>query len=528
MTTGGVRLFGMRGYPWPQDDREAADLPFIDAFGQYLHRPWPGKTRTVADLAKAREAEAADLKAHPGPVGWGTYGGWAAGPKLKATGFFRAEKHEGRWWLVDPDGFLFFSNGIDCVDFVDDTPLEERDNWFADLPHADGEFEPFLLQARSIMGHYAGRQVRSFNFAGANLLRKYGRDWRAAAADVFHARLRSWGLNTLGNWSDPAIYSMRRTPYTATVGAGRKPIAGSEGYWGKFPDPFDPDFAKVLRDRMAADPAAAAKAAPAAEAAGKTAGDPWCIGYFCDNELSWGDDTSLAVAALRSPPDQPAKKEFIADLRQKYGDLDKLNAAWGAAHASWEALAQDTTPPDAARAAADLGAFYTRIAEQYFRVCRNEIKRAAPNSLYLGCRFAFVNDRAVAAAARFCDVVSYNIYKPSVADFRLPAELDRPVLLGEFHFGALDRGLFHPGLVPTENQAARAAAYQAYVEGALQNPLIVGCHFFKFRDQSATGRPLDEENYQIGFVDVCDTPYAETIEACRAVGNDMYTLRSKK
>jgi hypothetical protein len=33
---------------------------------------------------------------------------------------------------------------------------------------------------------------------------------------------------------------------------------------------------------------------------------------------------------------------------------------------------------------------------------------------------------------------------------------------------------------------------------------------------------LDEENYQIGFVDVADTPYAETIAAARTVGYHLY------
>ena len=36
------------------------------------------------------------------------------------------------------------------------------------------------------------------------------------------------------------------------------------------------------------------------------------------------------------------------------------------------------------------------------------------------------------------------------------------------------------------------------------------------------------DGYQIGFVDVCDTPYPETIEASRQVGTTMYRLRSEK
>jgi hypothetical protein len=35
-------------------------------------------------------------------------------------------------------------------------------------------------------------------------------------------------------------------------------------------------------------------------------------------------------------------------------------------------------------------------------------------------------------------------------------------------------------------------------------------------------RTYDEENYQIGFVDVADTPYAETIAASREVGCNLY------
>ncbi len=156
-------------------------------------------------------------------------------------------------------------------------------------------------------------------------------------------------------------------------------------------------------------------------------------------------------------------------------------------------------------------------------------KQLPPNQLCLGCRFAWVNDRAAAAASRFCDVVSYNRYTRSVADLRLPAGAeDKPLIIGEFHFGALDRGLFHTGLVPVADQAARAEAYRAYVRGALANPLMVGTHWFKYQDEPTTGRPLDEENYQIGFIDICDTPYPETIAASREVGNEMYKLRSAK
>jgi tRNA(Leu) C34 or U34 (ribose-2'-O)-methylase TrmL len=492
-------------------------FPMIDVFGQYKHGDWPGKVHSADDLKRNIETEAADLKSHPSPTGWNQYGGWADGPKQRATGFFRVEKVDGRWWLVDPEGCLFWSHGADCVrDTTAHTPISDREFWFADLPPKDSAFGIFYgTGSNAAHGYYSTRSFATYNFTGANLMRKYGADWKARYADLAHTRLRSWGMNTIANWSDPAVFMRRRTPYTATLGMrGRtRPIEGSQGYWGKFSDVFDPAFAKGMQSAMAAQK--------------DSARDPWCLGYFVDNELSWGDDLSLAIAALASPADQPAKLAFLDDLKAKYASIDRLNAAWGTAHESWDALLQSTTPPDKQKAGDDLAAFYTRVAERYFEVCRDAVKGAAPDHLYLGCRFAWTNQRAVRAACKYCDVVSFNYYKKAVPTKELPDGCDKPTIVGEFHFGALDRGMFHTGLVPTASQQERADCYRAYVRSALDNPNCVGTHWFQFGDQATTGR-TDGENYQIGLLDVCDTPYPETIGALREVGAEMYSRRSGK
>ncbi|MHC4591345.1 MAG: beta-galactosidase, partial [Planctomycetota bacterium] len=257
----------------------------------------------------------------------------------------------------------------------------------------------------------------------------------------------------------------------------------------------------------------------------RTAGDPWCIGYFVDNELTWRGEVSLAAAALESPPEQPAKKAFVEDLKAKYGSVDGLNAAWGTEHASWDALLESRQAPPRQKAKQDLGAFYTKLAETYFRVCREEVKRVAPDNMYLGCRFSPWNDRALRAAAKYCDVVSFNLYRRGVETLGLPEGVDKPVIVGEFHFGALDRGMFHTGLQGVASQEERAASYKSYVAGALRNPLVVGTHWFQYGSQATTGRG-DGENFQIGFVDICDTPYPETIQACREAGYSLYDLRA--
>jgi hypothetical protein len=83
--------------------------------------------------------------------------------------------------------------------------------------------------------------------------------------------------------------------------------------------------------------------------------------------------------------------------------------------------------------------------------------------------------------------------------------------------------MFHTGLVPVASQEARAAAYENYVLGALKHPQFVGCHWFQYQDEPTTGRVYDEENYQIGFIDIADTPYPEIIAASRRVGDRLYT-----
>jgi len=581
----GIDLIGMRGYPFPQEGLAAAGtidparvtgfhfyiwqsfsdnaflvrsiratgawkatapvamsagtfFPFIDTFGQYIHRNWSGKIQAESGLEAARKVEDADLAAHPGPRGWDKYGGWQDGPALKATGYFRTEKVDGKWWMVDPDGHLFFSHGICCVNsdkgLSDSTVIEDRESWFKDFPGKRTEFEQFLTTTTPLMHHFKGRKVEAFHIAAANLLRKYGPDWRRISGEIAHARLRSWGMNTLANWSGPETTLMRRTPYTVSVSFERKPIKGSSGYWDKFPDPFDLQFESCVREALVAE-------------AARTGDDPWCIGYFIDNEIAWGDDTSLSQAVLHSPPAQAAKIAFQLFLQEKHGAISGLNDAWKTSYASWDAflvsgagsentlLAGQNAPGEAAANSAadggmnaDLCEFYSRIADQYFEVIAGAVRSLTPNHLYLGCRFAGVNHRAARAAASWCDVVSHNRYELSIAGLKTPVgAVEKPVLNGEFHFDALDRGMFHTGLVPCATQAHRAAAYAAYIRSALANPLVVGTHWFQYRDQPVTARSLDEENYQIGFVDICDTPYPEMVTASREVGGGMYEFRAK-
>ena len=152
------------------------------------------------------------------------------------------------------------------------------------------------------------------------------------------------------------------------------------------------------------------------------------------------------------------------------------------------------------------------------------MKKHAPNRLYLGCRFLARRADAVwRTAARFCDVMSVNVYR-DVPSVDLPDGCeDRPLLIGEYHFGALDRGLLHAGIVPARDQADRADRYRRYVRTALASKRIVGAHWFLWRDQALTGRS-DGECFQSGFLDVTDRPYPEMVAAARELAGELYPI----
>src|SRR5260370_10098676 len=85
----------------------------------------------------------------------------------------------------------------------------------------------------------------------------------------------------------------------------------------------------------------------------------------------------------------------------------------------------------------DLAAFTQQFAEAYFRTVAEALHRHDPDHLYLGSRFAWQTREAVEACARWCDVVSFNPYRRSIADdpgaWARFHGLGKPALTGDFH-----------------------------------------------------------------------------------------------
>lgn len=468
-------------------------FPFIDRYGQFKFCDWPGKILGDEDLARAIKDEDADLAAHPGPADRDRWGGWSKGPNFGSKGGWRTIRRDGKWWIVDPDGNLWWSHGpVRVSHSCGMTPYGGREDHFEFLPDNESPFAEFYRTRDELLWPYYVRFgcTNTYDFSAANLCRKYGTGWERTWGKRVHRRLRSWGANTIANSSDWKVTALGGTPYCDRFELKSRPIAETEKLmaWWPFRDPFDPSFRSDMRHRL--------------QLHGRELKDPWCFGFFVDNELHWGGPGDLARWTWASPDGQPAKVEFVRRLRGKYGHVPAV-------------------PSDA-----DFRDFSSAIVHAYFTAVRDEFKRVAPDKLYLGCRFSGAPEFVVRIAAVYCDVLSFNYYERDFSDFdgTMPTDIDKPVMIGEFHFGALDRGPFATGIIGVRDQAERAAAYEHYLTSALCNPRVVGVHWHQYADDVSTGR-FDGENMQIGWTDVCDTPYPETIAAIRKIAERMYRLR---
>lgn len=493
-------------------------FPFVDTFGQYSHLDWANKIHSLDELIQSGVDEAADLAAHPGPTDWDSYGGWAAGPQLTATGFFRVQKYQGRWSFVDPLGRLFFSNGITGVNNpIGVTGVTNRENYFADLPLPGSATAQFLYQVSSPVsnGYYAHQRPIVMDFAQANRLLKYGADYQTASLNLAFQRLQSWGMNTIGAFTAENVLLADRTPYTQILTPSAPPISAT------YPDFFDPAYVNNLNQLLQAQ-------------VGQTVDDPYNIGYYVHNEPNWTKssiaETQLGIDTLHAPATRAAKSAFRDQLEAKYGTIGALNAQWGTNYASWVAvLNRINVTPNLTRAGADLTDFYRNYIDQYFRTTRDTIRAVAPNQLYLGCKFAGGGlADALRASATYADVVSIDEYRATVNVPGALASVDVPLIIGEFSSAAKDTGLFGHAAYNVADQTARASGYPTYVQSALTNPRFVGVHWFRYSDGPTAGI-LDGgnagRNNNWGFLTVTDTPYNLLVDAARTVNDSMYATR---
>jgi hypothetical protein len=480
--------------------------PVVDSLGQWNARDWPGKTRDESDLQASLRALSSQATTAAFPEDWSRFGGWK-GLRFPASGYFRTHHDGRRWWLVDPEGYAFFSLGVDVVVPSASGPVEGMEDLHTWLPPGTGEFEPAWSTERGL---------RSFSFLTANWIRVFGADWRARWEETTRSLLTRWCFNTVANWSDLEFARRSRLPYVVPLSGF--PTTGIKLY-RDFPDVFAAEY-----ETAAADFARQIKAFQ---------GDAFLIGYFLDNEPLWAfGDNIVASEMLATTQQSASRRKLVEWLQERYqGDVDGLNAAWGTSFSDFGELERRAVADAhalSAQAEADLREFSGLLVDRYIALPSAALKALDPDHLNLGIRYASISSDLCYRAGSQFDVFSINAYRmrpePEVVE-EIVRRTGKPVIIGEFHHGAVDRGLPSTGIRGVASQEERGVAYRYYVEQGAALPGLVGIHYFQLNDQPVLGR-FDGENYNIGLVDICNRPYREITEAATETNRRIYEVVS--
>lgn len=411
----------------------------------------------------------------------------------KATGFFRVEQdNAGTWRFVTPGGHGFFLAG-------NNGPSRMA-----------GDYCP----------------ARGYSLFTRTLEGRYGKDSRKWAHDSSR-RLLSWGFNTVNTWDCPMAGLVGTgLAHTRVVQLGASfsgvDANGETRLAVRFPNVFHPDFAEHCR-RMAV------------EVCGGERDNPWIVGWYTDNELSWRGSAAADGCIETGLYDAVAKLPHSHMGRQS---LDRFLSDRG--------LSVSNDVPMAVRAD-----FVRLIASEYYRIATSAIRSAAPNHLVLGCRFAgFMSTPSIAweEGGKWNDVMSVNMYPP--ADLkdgvvwegfrkgRRPIQMRirdsyalarRPIVITEWSYPALDTEC--PCKVGAGQRVAtqreRAESSALFVKTMLSIPEIVGYVHFRWVDQPPMGRwkMSGGEDCNYGLVNELDEPYAPLTQMFGDVQGRMYEIR---
>ena len=547
----------------------------IDKYGQYTKHNFDSKIISDNQLKQAAKKELAQLEKEGAMTkNRSKFGGWLLGEKQKATGFFRTAKINGKWSLVDPEGYPFFSTGIANVRMANTTTFTGRDykinaekdkndvtpedskgmiqlpkevletafvthkqrfNMFQELPNYDSELRNHYSYRKD---HHLTPFVKgeTFSFYQANLERKYGEETKNAHLEkwknVTLDRFQNWGFTSFGNWAGVEFYNNNRIPYFANGWIiGDIPMI-SAGYWGaELPDVFDSKFEERAEITIKT-------------IAEEVKNNPWCIGVFVDNEKPWGlgNDPKTKYGVVfetfnLNASKSTAKKTFTNILKEKYKTISKLNTAWKTNIKNWSVLEAKIDFKKQEKFndnfIEDFSNLMHRFASKYFSTVQKKLKKYMPNHLYMGARLAGwgMNTETVKAAKKYTDVMSYNFYEEGLGSkyWDFLEEIDKPSIIGEFHMGsAYDASVFNHGLIHAANQKDRASMYKKYMETVIENPYFVGAHWFQYTDSPVSGRAFDGENYNVGFVSNTDIPYHHLVNAAKEVNRNLYQRKFKE
>jgi hypothetical protein len=444
----GVALAAMSG------PLSAAETVLVATKPTATWKPYP--TRTLADLPAIASA--------PADAGLDRFGG-RTDRRAKATGFFRAEKIAGRWWLIDPDGGLCLNRSVVSV------AMMRTRGAVAALEKKFGGEDPWAAQT-------------------AVMLREQGFNGLGAWTDTTRLRAAPTKLAYTHIWNFMSSYGRKR--------GGTYQLPGHTGYPNNAIFVFDPEFAAFCDEH--------------AKQLTATKDDPWLLGHFTDNELPLRRE---ALANFLSLPERdPGFRAAQAFLRERHGAAATAKDITEADQQDFLAIVIDRYLGTVTRAVRKYDPNHLILGSRFHgaQVRFPETFRAAGPYLDV-------------VAVNYYNAWSAD--KELVAMWE--RESGKPYIITEWYAKGMDvPGLANvsgAGWV-VKTQRARGLFYENFTLSLLEAKSCVGWHWFKYMDNDPDDTKADPSNRDSnkGIVSNRYEPYADLMASMKRINEHTYRL----
>lgn len=435
------------------------------------------------------------------------YGGWT-GRQFKATGFFRTEKDDQRWWFVTPEGNAFLSFGINHL--------------YPDLFNQDYNRE--VWQEKLGVEKLAGPQY----FAAL-------RTWFLDTCSLY-------GFNTVGvhnalqvvNKPAPQVPYMQPIRFV-DIPHWRKEVP-DENFWDVFSSGYERHC-----DRLAQQIAEPLKT------------DPFLLGYsMTDCPLFTTEDcrerTDVIGGARRRSrigwprrlrnlgPDAAGKQAYVETMREVYRDsIQDFNTTYGTKFAAFGELTQ----APAWRPQTDLGnpnetrdnlEFLQRCVAKYYQLGRDAIRKYDPNHLFFGDKLNANTDSldtVLPITSQYTDIVFYQMYalyevqKPGLD--RWSKQVDKPFVNGDSAYTMITDTMPRPYGPVADNLEQRAIWTSEFFQRAFARPEFIGWHYCGLIDASQLVTRKQERQHS-GLLDGYGEPYEAVRRVLQEASGQMYEI----
>lgn len=401
----------------------------------------------------------------------GPFGGWKTSAPFAATGFYRAEKRNDRWWLVDPEGYPFIHRGV-------------------------AVFRPgrSKLQMAALRKNYGTRE-----------------SWLSRESSL----LLKNGFNGTGAWSDHDLIREQQAPlaYTVIINPmgnykadhlkhfnGKYEMAGWQGYRFDLIMVFDPEFDRYVEK--------------AVEPIARYRNDKYLLGYYTDNELPWKNDALDRHLTYLKPHEAGyrAAKKWLEERKGKNAGLE------------------DITDED--RRAFTGFYFETYMKKVVGAIRKYDPNHLYLGCRFNQEKEELSNPEIFRIAGKYMDVISINHYRKWEPVQETMARWEtwsgKPFIITEWYTKGEDSGLPNrTGAgwnVPTQQD--RGYFYQNFTIELLKSRNCVGWHWFTYQDNDPLDLTTDPSNRDSnkGIVDSRFNPYTPLIEQMNTLNHHVYGL----